>query len=300
MAEVQTVQGAVDAQELGLVLVHEHVRFRDEAVAEQWPGRYDEQLELDAALVAVTRPRQRGVQTIVDPTAMFGGRDVRFMKRVAERRACGSSPCTGIYSYDYLPHYFENRDIDVMADHFVEDIERGVQGTDDQGGLPEVRRRCRRGDRERREDPPRGGARERADRRADHGALDAGGRHRPAPGGDLRGGGRRPRARADRALRRHRGPRLHRGPDRARRLRRAWTATAWRCTCRSTGATRPRPSCCGAGHAERLMISQDFCATIDWFPAGGRRGVRGQRGDPQLVDDAGLRRGRSRAARAWA
>ena len=39
-------------------------------------------------------------------------------------------PCTGIYSYDYLPHYFENRDVDVMADHFVEDIERGIQGTD--------------------------------------------------------------------------------------------------------------------------------------------------------------------------
>jgi phosphotriesterase-related protein len=37
--------------------------------------------------------------------------------------------CTGIYSYDYLPQYFENRDIDVMADHFVEDIEAGIQGT---------------------------------------------------------------------------------------------------------------------------------------------------------------------------
>ena len=52
MAEVQTVQGPVDAQDLGIVLAHEHVRFRDEADAEQWPGRYDEQLELDAALVA--------------------------------------------------------------------------------------------------------------------------------------------------------------------------------------------------------------------------------------------------------
>jgi phosphotriesterase-related protein len=38
--------------------------------------------------------------------------------------------CTGIYSYDFLPHYFENRDVDVMADHFVEDIERGIQGTE--------------------------------------------------------------------------------------------------------------------------------------------------------------------------
>jgi len=129
MPSVETVQGAVEADELGLVLVHEHVRFRDEAVAIEWPARYDEQLELDAALVAVNDAKDRGVQTIVDPTAMFGGRDVRFMKRVAEETGVRIVACTGIYSYDYLPHYFENRDVDVMADHFVEDIERGIQGT---------------------------------------------------------------------------------------------------------------------------------------------------------------------------
>jgi phosphotriesterase-related protein len=130
MPQVQTVQGAVDAEDLGVVLGHEHVRFRDEAVAEQWPGRYDDQLELDAALVAVRDAKDRGVQTIVEPTAMFGGRDVNFMRRVADETGVRIIACTGIYSYDYLPHYFENRDVDVMADHFVEDIEKGCQGTD--------------------------------------------------------------------------------------------------------------------------------------------------------------------------
>lgn len=135
MSEVQTVQGPIDADQLGVVLAHEHVRFRDEAVAAEWPGRYDEQLELDAALVAVEGAKDRGVRTIVDPTAMFGGRDVRFMKRVADQTGVRIVACTGIYSYDYLPHYFENRDIDVMADHFVEDIEIGIQGTDIRAGF---------------------------------------------------------------------------------------------------------------------------------------------------------------------
>jgi phosphotriesterase-related protein len=52
------------------------------------------------------------------------------MKAVADQTDVQIVACTGIYSYDYLPHYFENRDVDVMADHFVEDIEIGVQGTD--------------------------------------------------------------------------------------------------------------------------------------------------------------------------
>jgi phosphotriesterase-related protein len=130
MPSVETVQGAVDADKLGLTLVHEHVRFRDEAVAEEWPGRYDDELERDAALVAVNAAKAHGVQTIVDPTAMFAGRDVRFMKEVADRTGVRIVACTGIYSYDYLPPYFANRDVDVMAEHFVEDIERGIQGTD--------------------------------------------------------------------------------------------------------------------------------------------------------------------------
>jgi phosphotriesterase-related protein len=130
MPEVQTVEGPVEAERLGLTLVHEHLRFRDEAVAVQWPDRYDEQAEMDAALEAAEAAKARGVQTLVDPTAMFGGRDVRFMQRVAEQTGVRVVPCTGIYSYDYLPHYFQNRDADVMAEHFINDLELGVQGTE--------------------------------------------------------------------------------------------------------------------------------------------------------------------------
>lgn len=130
MPSVETVQGDLDGQDLGIVLVHEHVRFRDEAVAVQWPDRYDEQQELQLALEAVTAAKDRGVQTIVDPTAMFGGRDVHFMKRVSDQTGVPIVACTGIYSYDQLPHYFENRDADIMAEHFVSDIEQGIQGTE--------------------------------------------------------------------------------------------------------------------------------------------------------------------------
>jgi phosphotriesterase-related protein len=105
------------------------VRFRDEGVAAQWPDRYDEQAATQLALDAVTAAKAHGVQTIVDPTAMFGGRDVHFMKAIAERSGVRIVPCTGIYSYDYLPHYFVNRDADAMAEHFVHDLENGIQGT---------------------------------------------------------------------------------------------------------------------------------------------------------------------------
>src|SRR5437868_4111117 len=123
MPSVETVQGPVDAGDLGTVLIHEHLRFRDEAVADQWPDRYDAEAELTAALEAVRAAADRGVRTICDPTAMFGGRDVRFLQQVAEETGVRILACTGIYTYDYLPHYFENRDVDHVAELFVADIE---------------------------------------------------------------------------------------------------------------------------------------------------------------------------------
>ena len=37
MAQVSTVTGMVDAEELGTTLIHEHLRNSDEAVHNQWP-----------------------------------------------------------------------------------------------------------------------------------------------------------------------------------------------------------------------------------------------------------------------
>lgn len=126
---VETVNGPLAAGDLGVTLIHEHLRFRDEATAENWPDRYDDDGELEAALEQTRAAQEQGVKTIVDPTAMFGGRDVNFMKRVAGETGVNVVACTGIYTYDYLPHYFENRDADQMAEHFVADIVEGCQGT---------------------------------------------------------------------------------------------------------------------------------------------------------------------------
>ena len=178
MPSVETVQGAVDAQELGMTLVHEHVRFRDEAVADA----VAEPLRRAARAGRGARGGQRrqGSRRADDRRS---DRDVRRARRALHEARWPTETgvrivaCTGIYSYDHLPHYFANRDVDVMADHFVEDIERGIQGTDIKAAFLKCAADAAGRDGERREDPPRGRARERADRRADHGALDAGGRH---------------------------------------------------------------------------------------------------------------------------
>ena len=141
MATVETVTGPVDVEELGTTLIHEHLLFRDEAVHAEWPHAgtvkeseppeaVDEEGAFQAALESARAVVESGVKTIAEPTAMFGGRDVRFSRRVSEETGLQVVPCTGIYTYDYLPPYFMYRDEDAMADLFVHDIEQGIQGTD--------------------------------------------------------------------------------------------------------------------------------------------------------------------------
>ncbi|MGH2987091.1 MAG: phosphotriesterase, partial [Solirubrobacterales bacterium] len=140
MATIETVTGPIDAGELGITLIHEHLRTRDEAVHAQWPdvgssGGIPERAiepggDYDAAVEAATAAVGLGVRSICDPTAMFLGRDVEFMRRVAVQTGLQVIPCTGIYTYDHLPSFFASRDPDQIADLFVQDIERGIQGTE--------------------------------------------------------------------------------------------------------------------------------------------------------------------------
>ena len=130
MAEVQTVTGPVDASELGKTLIHEHFRGRDEAVAHQWPHVYDEDEEWNASIEQADGVKGHGVKTIVEPTAMLLGRNVPLLQRIAQETGLNIVPCTGIYTYDHLPHFLHNRDVDFMAGLFVHDIEQGIQGTD--------------------------------------------------------------------------------------------------------------------------------------------------------------------------
>ena len=139
MATIETVTGPVDAGELGTTLIHEHLRTRDEAVHEQWPqakasgGIPEREHPGDghaAAVEVATAAVELGVRTICDPTAMFLGRDVSFMRDVSERTGLQVVPCTGIYTYDHLPPFFVSRDADAIADLFCADIEQGIQGTE--------------------------------------------------------------------------------------------------------------------------------------------------------------------------
>ncbi|HEX8054141.1 MAG TPA: hypothetical protein VF517_14210 [Thermoleophilaceae bacterium] len=129
MPTVETVNGPVEADQLGRTLIHEHFRTTDEATRFQFPHLYDEDAEWDAALADANAVKGHGIQTVVEPSAMFLQRDARFSKRVADESGLQIVLATGVYTYDHLPQPLKNRDEDALAEIFVHDIEQGMQGT---------------------------------------------------------------------------------------------------------------------------------------------------------------------------
>ncbi|MGG1679979.1 phosphotriesterase [Neobacillus sp. NRS-1170] len=135
MTLINSVTGQVDSSELGVTLVHEHMRVRSESVYVQFPHLYDEDKEFAKAVEQVNKVKELGVKTICDPTVMELGRDIRFIERVARETGIQIIAATGIYSYHYIPPHFQNRNIDYMADLFVRDIEVGIQNTSIKAGF---------------------------------------------------------------------------------------------------------------------------------------------------------------------
>lgn len=131
MPTVETTAGPIDAARMGRTLCHEHLLSVSEALRFQWPHLHDAEAEFARAVDQVRAAMAHGVQTIVDPACMDLGRDARFAARVAEETGIQLVLATGIYGehYTFIAHHFQTRDEDYMAGVFAHDLEEGIQGT---------------------------------------------------------------------------------------------------------------------------------------------------------------------------
>ena len=264
MPTVESVNGPIDLEELGLTLIHEHFRVTDEAIRFQFPHLYDEKAEWEAALSDANAVKGHGVRTVVEPSALFLQRDARFSKRVADESGLQVILATGVYTYDHLPQALMNRTEDEIAEIFVHDIENGIQGTDikaafikcaadEPGVTPNVEKIHR----------ARGTSVE-ADRPADHGPLAPEERDWARADGHLRGGGGRP----GKVQVAHTGD-----TDDLDYIERLLDTGCWigmdRYGLDIYLPTEQRQATVLAllekGHADRMFLSQDWCSTLDYF-----------------------------------
>jgi phosphotriesterase-related protein len=166
MATVETVRGPVDTADLGQTLMHEHVVTVTAEVAKEYPDLSwtDDKPGVLRSVAAMLRDvTSRGIRTVVDCTAFGHGRDIEALQEVNAMVDINVIVCTGIYTYDYLSHFFQYghpvRNVDgkvedILTEMFIRDITEGIAGsgvkaamiksaTDKAGVTPNIERTLR-------------------------------------------------------------------------------------------------------------------------------------------------------------
>jgi Predicted metal-dependent hydrolase with the TIM-barrel fold len=139
MPTVPTTAGEIDVDQLGVVLMHEHVFIRTETLQWSWPGfgGWDEEAAVADARERLGALKKAGVDTILDMTIAGLGRDPALVARTVEGTGLKVMFATGYYTYDNLPFPFHFRgpakildDGDALLDSLFErDVTVGIGDT---------------------------------------------------------------------------------------------------------------------------------------------------------------------------
>lgn len=135
MSTVETVRGPVAVDALGQTLAHEHVVFSDSEFARFYPELAwggERSTVVEKVVRQLQDVRDRGIDTILDCTALLHGRDMDFLREVNDRVDLNIIASTGIYTFDHLPHHiaslsrFTNSADDILTRMFLRDITVGI------------------------------------------------------------------------------------------------------------------------------------------------------------------------------
>lgn len=131
---INSVLGKISTDELGTTLMHEHVICIDWAARMCFKDRWFEREKVvEIAVGQLKKAKEYGIDTIVDGTAINLGRDIELIREVSEKSGVNIIASTGIYFQE--EPYLMNKPIEWVTDLFLEECERGIEGT---GILPGI------------------------------------------------------------------------------------------------------------------------------------------------------------------
>lgn len=130
--KIQTIRGSIAPAKMGLTLIHEHV-FLD------WSGAEKTRPELwnNDSAVAVILPYLRavqkyGVQTILECTPKFIGRNPKLLARLADSTGLQFLSNTGYYGArwdNHIPASAYTETVEQIAERWLDEFKNGIDGT---------------------------------------------------------------------------------------------------------------------------------------------------------------------------
>ena len=162
MRKINTVNGPVEIDQLGIVAPHEHIFIN---ITNQYPGdkkipgidgdndKVDiknlgilrrncyfirDNMIIDSVETAIYETlffKQAGGKTIVDLTLPGICRDVLKLKEVSDATGLNIITGCGLYTDDTIPESFRHMDVDELAEHIVSELTVGIESTGIKAGV---------------------------------------------------------------------------------------------------------------------------------------------------------------------
>jgi phosphotriesterase-related protein len=135
---VMTVNGPIDAQKMGFTLTHEHVMADFIGAGQSSKNRYNADEVFEIALPYVKEAKTKGIDTFIDCTPAYLGRDANILKRLSDAVGINMLTTTGYYgavNEKFVPQHAYSETAQQLADRWISEWNHGIEGTTIKPGL---------------------------------------------------------------------------------------------------------------------------------------------------------------------
>jgi phosphotriesterase-related protein len=130
MTKIITVTGEISTEEMGFCLPHEHIMTDFIGAEKTGNHRYDREEVIQVMLPYLKEIKDLGVQTFIECTPKYVGRDVEILKELAERSSLHIVTNTGQYAREnLLPQETYEISAETLAEKWIKEFEQGIEGT---------------------------------------------------------------------------------------------------------------------------------------------------------------------------
>lgn len=116
----------------GLTLMHEHITIDLSGPKNNLDCKVD---CMDETIKEMKKLYEKGVRNILEMTNRGMGRDVRYIKKVADESGINIICSTGFYKEPFLPDYVYSMSVEELSELLIDDIKKGIDGTNIKAGM---------------------------------------------------------------------------------------------------------------------------------------------------------------------
>lgn len=130
--KIITVNGVINPEKLGTTLEHEHILVDFSGADNYHPESYNRQEAYDRILPELQKLKQYGVESFVECTPNFVGRDVVLLKRLVDATGLNILTNTGFYGAQnnkFIPTHVQEMTAEAIAEFYIAEFEQGIEGT---------------------------------------------------------------------------------------------------------------------------------------------------------------------------